>query len=124
MPKNLIVIKRDGKQTAPPMEQLQADRYFSNVVDNSLHANVKQSLNQAFDGLGKATAGYLFDGNPIIHASSGKEGTEKCVSIFYYVLGETIYTVAMGRHVTSSSYTLNHYGQVSGDFKEGAKITL
>lgn len=124
MPKNLIVIKRDGNQTTPAMAQAQAEKYLCNVVDKSLHANVKQALNQAFDGEGKATAGYRFDGNPIIHASSGIEGTQKCVSIFFYILGETIYTVAMGRHVTSSSYILDHYGQPSGDFKEGARVNL
>ena len=106
------------------MAQKQAENYLCNVVDRSLYANLKQSLNQAFDGGGKATGSYRFDNNPVLHASSGKEGTSKCVSIFYYILGETIYTVAMGRHVASSSYSLDHYGQPSGEFKEGANLSL
>ena len=124
MPTNLVVVKRDGKETKPAMAQLQAVNYLANVVDKALHANLKQALNQAFDGNGKATGNYRFKNNPVLHASSGVEGTDKCVSLFYYVLGETIYTIAMGRHTAAASYRLDHYGQADGDFKEDAAIIL
>jgi len=124
MPTNLVVIKRDGTKTEPVMVQTQAERYLGNVVEANCLANLKQSLNQAFDGGGKATGTYRYDNNPILHASSGKQGTSKCVSLFYYVTGSTIYMVAMGRHTAGSAYSLDHYGQPSGDFKEGANISL
>ena len=87
MAENLVVIKRDGTQTNPAMGQTQAERYLVNVVHNSLHSNLKQALNQAFDGNGKASGTYRFNNNLILHASSGKIGTNKCVSLFYYELG-------------------------------------
>jgi hypothetical protein len=86
------------------------------------HANLKQSLNQAFDGNGKATGNYKHNNNAILHASSGNG--QKSVSIFYYMNGTTMMLVAMGEHTGSDSYVLNIYGQPSGSFKENAKIQL
>ncbi len=123
MPSYLVVIKADGTQTRPMM-QAQAQTYLGKVINDPNSANLKQSLNQAFDGNGKATGNYLYQANKVLHASSGKEGTDKCVTLFYHLANDMIYLIAMGKHVSSSSYKLNFYGQPDAPWKKGSQIML
>lgn len=123
MPSHLVVIKKDGTQTRPMM-QAQAQTYLGQVINDLKSANLKQSLNQAFDGNGKATGSYLYQAREVLHASSGKAGTDKCVTLFYYVASDMIYLIAMGKHVSSSSYTLNFYGQPDAPWKKDSQIAL
>ena len=123
-PSGIIIIKRDGTQTRV-MLQPQAESYLENLVDANRQANVKQSLNQTFDGSGKATGSYTFATQPVWHASSGNG--EKSVSIFFYMNGSIVMIIAMGEHVPAKNqakYKLSDYGQTSGDFKENNTITI
>lgn len=126
MAENLIIIKRDGKPTNPPMAQEQANNYLKKLINADRYANLSQSLNQAFDGNGKPTGAFTYAQRPILHASSGNGETS--LSLFYYMSGETITLVAMGMHVTMPKpkvwYKLSDYGQTSGTFSEGATIKL
>jgi hypothetical protein len=128
---NMVIIKSDGKPTtAPPsnrapMLQAQAKNYLANVAPNNV-TNLSQALNQAFDGNGNATGAYLFNNQPVLHASAGKKG-KSSLTLFYYMNGETIMLFAMGEHqdTDNASYELSFYGQPApSPYCLGAKITL
>lgn len=121
MPKNINIIKSDGTETGV-MEQAQAESYLVNLLNADRVANLKQSLNDVTSNKGKPTAAYIFNGYPVLHASSGNE--VKCVSLFYYDDSNVHYIIAMGEHQTSTSYKLSDYGQTAGDFKKNATISL
>ena len=124
MEMNLIVIKKDGTQTNPPMAQPQALSYLKNLIGANRYASLSQALNQAFDGNGKATGAYLYNAQPVLHASSG-DG-QQSVCLFYYINVSNIMLVAMGAHADQgkvTSYLLSDYGQPAGSFKSGVRIT-
>jgi pyruvate/2-oxoglutarate/acetoin dehydrogenase E1 component len=126
-PAGAIVIKKNGEATSGLMLQPQVESYLANVLANKADriANLKQSLNQAFDGNGKATSTYKFAGEPVWHASSGN--SQKSVSLFYYMNGTTMTVVAMGEHADAkgvTQYSLSDYGQLAGDFKAGRILKL
>lgn len=129
MPIEIYITKRDGTD-AGPMKQPQAESYLANVIDDSsLVANLKQSLNDVFSDKGKATGHYTHAKLPIRHASSGKPGTTKCVSLFWtYGPSDKLKIVAAGRHTVSTpnltEYNLCYYGQADGEMKEGKTISL
>jgi hypothetical protein len=85
--------------------------------------NLSQALNQAFDGNGKATGDYRFQGQPVLHASAGKPGVSS-VTLFYYVSSDVLYLFAMGQHESSSSYKITDFGPNTGDFRLGKTIPL
>jgi hypothetical protein len=118
---NMIILKRDGQPTTP-MAQAQAESYLGNLLHKDRQANLKQALNQAFNGQGKPTGSYRHNAFPILHASSGNG--QKSVTLFYYQNGITLTLVAMGEHQTSASYKVSVYGQPAGSFKEGQTIAL
>jgi hypothetical protein len=126
MPANMIIIKRDGTQTAPPMAQAQAEVYLGKLIYANRTASLKQALNQAFDGDGKPTGDYKYGFNDVLHASSG-DG-QQSVALFYYVFGNTIYLFAMGEHLDVPKpqvrYKLSDYGQPNGQYVEDATIIL
>ncbi|MFD0396875.1 hypothetical protein ACFVHI_02160 [Kitasatospora sp. NPDC127121] len=122
----MVVIKTDGTQTTP-MRQPQAESYLVNVLNeagmgNRL-ANLKQSLNQAFNGQGKPTGSYQFRGKPVLHASSGNG--QQSVTLFFYADGSKLMLFAMGEHVSSTQYRISIYGQ-QGDpnFAKGKVISI
>jgi hypothetical protein len=117
----IIILKRDGVPTTR-MAQPQAERYLGNLIERNRLANLKQALNDVTSGKGKATGDYVFRSQPVLHASSGNGQTS--VSLFFYNAGTTHTIIAMGEHLTSTSYKLADYGQRNGDFKEGARIKL
>jgi hypothetical protein len=84
-------------------------------------ANAKQSMNQMFNGQGKATGLHTYGGLPVWHASSGNG--QKSVSLFYTMQGATAQIVAVGEHVTGNSYSLE-WGRTSGTFKTKATLTI
>jgi hypothetical protein len=121
---NLIVIKKDGTQTHPAMAQPQAFSYLKNLIGVNRQASLSQALNQAFDGNGKATGAYLYNAHAVLHASSGNGQHSVC--LFYYMNVGTIMLVAMGEHADQgkvTSYLLSDYGQPTGSFKSGNRIT-
>lgn len=120
----IVIIKKDGTRTAPPMAQAQANNYLKKLVDAESHANLSQCLNQMCDHNGKATGIYSFDARPVLHTSAGRVGTANGVVVFFYTAGETHYIFAMGQHTDASSYAVNIYGQPDGDFKTGKAIRL
>jgi hypothetical protein len=120
----LIIIKTDGTQTHPPMQQPQGLSYLKNLIGSNRYASLSQALNQAFDGDGKPTGAYLYNAQPVLHASSGDR--QQSVVLFYYMNVSTIMLVAMGAHSdqgTVTSYLLSDYGQPAGSFKSGNRIT-
>ena len=121
----MIVIKNDGTFTTL-MQQQQGEKYLGNsrLLPPNLLSNLKQALNQAWNGDGKPTGGYQFGGSAIWHASSGKAGADKSVTLFYYMDGPKMMVVAMGEHTAATSYELVFYGQQAGSFQYGAKINL
>lgn len=129
MPLEIYITKRDGED-AGPMKQPQAEKYLANVInDPSLASNLKQSLNDLYSGKGKPTGHYLHGKLPIKHASSGVEGTKKCVSLFWTDgPAQLPKIVAAGRHLKGTpnvtKYELCFYGQADGDMKEGKKVEL
>lgn len=126
MPENMIIIKKDGQRTNPPMAQAQAANYLKNLITSNRYANLTQSLNQAFNGGGKATGPYTYDQQPVLHASAGDGQTS--VSLFYYMSSDTIVLIAMGEHIKlpkpQVAYELSDYGQPAGDFASGKTIRL
>jgi hypothetical protein len=123
----IVIIKSDGTQ-AGPMAQAQAESYLFNVhSDASLTANMKQALNDLTGGKGKASQPYVFNGHPILHASSGNG--VKSISLFFYRTGGNEHIIAMGEHTGKvkgkETYKLTHYGQnANPTYKKGAVITL
>lgn len=121
----MVVIKSDGTQTSP-MRQPQAQSYLENVLNeagmgNRL-ANLKQSLNQAFDGQGKPTGSHKFNNQPVLHASSGNG--QQSVTLFFYANGSKLMLFAMGEHVSSTQYRISIYGQQGTDFAKGKVISV
>lgn len=123
----IVIVKTDGT-TAGPMAQPQAESYLFNVHKNaSLTANMKQALNDLTGGKGKASQPYVFNGHPVLHASSG-DG-QKSVSLFFYRTGGHEHVFAMGEHAGKfkgkETYKLTHYGQDGNPlYKKGATISL
>lgn len=117
---SIVIIKNDGQPTGS-MPQVRAEAYLFKVMheDKSRQASLKQALNDVTIGRGKPTGSYLFDGFRVLHSSAGKMGTKSTVSIFFYDDKGQHYIVAMGTHITSNSYKLSDYGQVTGLFKDG-----
>jgi hypothetical protein len=102
--------------------QTGAEELLVDIVNQSNRtANVKQSMNQMFDGNGKATGAHTFGGLPIWHASSGNG--VKSVCLFYTIQSVTAQIVAVGEHVSGSSYSLE-WGRTAGSFKKGATLTI
>jgi hypothetical protein len=126
MPNTMTIMKKDGTLTNPPMAQPQAVNYLKNLINANRLASLKQALNDAFDGKGKATGDYLFNGHAVLHASSG-DG-QQSVSLFFYVTGGNITLFAMGEHLDLPKpkvrYKLVDYGQPVGTFQQGATIIL
>ena len=126
MAENMIIIKRDGTRTHPPMAQEQANNYLKKLIDANRYAKLSQSLNQAFDGNGKPTGAFRFAGQPVLHASSGNGQTS--VSLFFYVSGDSVVLFAMGEHVDVPKpkvwYQLSDYGLPDGDFVADKIIKL
>ncbi|MEO9384367.1 hypothetical protein [Chromobacterium phragmitis] len=123
MTDKIIIIKSNGEPTTA-MDQPQAEEYLGNpkLITRNRLANLKQALNDVTSGKGKATGTYRFNGHPVLHASSGNG--EKSVSLFFYDENGDHYIIAMGEHVSSTSYTLSDYGQPDGPFRENATIAL
>lgn len=122
MPNQIVIIKSDGTPTQP-MDQPQAESYLGNLIEANRLANLKQALNDVTGGKGKATGAYQFNGNPVLHASSGTTGV-KSVSLFFYDANTNHYVIAMGEHTSSTTYKLTDYGQPSGDFAKNKTISL
>lgn len=122
MANQIIIITKKGNKTQP-MEQLQAENYLGNLINQNRVANLKQSLNDVTSGKGKATGEYKFDGHPVLHASSGKPDV-KSVCLFYYDYNDDHYIIAMGEHTASKEYKLTDYGQKDGDFQKNKTIDL
>jgi len=128
----MVIMKRDGTLTKPPMAQAQANNYLKNLITANRYASLSQALNDTFDGKGKATTrekppkDYLFNGHPVLHASSG-DG-QQSVSLFFYESAGTITLFAMGAHQDLPKpkvrYKLVDYGQPQGEFQEDADIIL
>jgi hypothetical protein len=128
----MVIMKRDGTLTKPPMQQAQANNYLKKLINANRYASLGQALNDAFDGKGKATnrekppKKYLLNGHPVLHASSG-DG-QQSVSLFFFENGGTITLFAMGEHADLPKpqvrYKLVDYGQPQGEFQENAEIIL
>ncbi|MFV0604287.1 MAG: hypothetical protein ACK5NK_00475 [Niabella sp.] len=124
---DLIIIKRDGSQTTS-MPQQQAESYLlkSDLVPKNLESNLKQVLNDVYSGKGKASSSYVYNGHPVLHASSGN--SQKSVTAFFYKGTDANYLIALGEHSGeikgNTSYRITIYGQTAGDFKENGRVTL
>lgn len=105
-----------------PFDQTQAENELKIHLNKNRHANMKQAMNDITSGKGKATGNYTYDGNHVLHASSGND--QKSVSIFFYHIETNDYLIAMGEHKTSTTYSLTDFGQKLGEFKLGKTITL
>lgn len=102
--------------------QAGAEELLVDIVNQSNRtANAKQSMNQMFDGNGKATGAHTFGGLAVWHASSGNG--VKSVCLFYTMQGTTAQIVAVGEHKTGNSYALE-WGRTTGSFKAGATLTI
>jgi len=84
-------------------------------------ANAKQSINQMFDGNGKATGAHVYQGLPVWHASSGNG--QKSVTLFYTISGVMAQVVAIGEHKTSTSYDIE-WGPTTSAFSAGKTLNL
>jgi hypothetical protein len=122
-PTGMIIIKSDGTPTGL-MPQDRVESYLSNLLNANRIANLKQALNQSFDGNAKPTGNYQDNARAIWHASSGNG--QKSVSLFFFMNGSTANLVAMGEHVAGpgTKYDLCDYGQPTGEFTKNARITL
>ena len=112
------------------MPQNRAQTYLEKLLTpgSSRVPNLKQAMNQAFDGQGKACGNYTYNGHKPLHASAGKPGVSS-VTLFYYLDNGTLYCFAMGEHVETEKgqppvYEISDFGPATGDFKKGAKIVL
>lgn len=117
-----IVVKKDGQGETTAMLQPQVESYLGNLLLADRLANLKQALNDVFGGRGKASGGHLFEGSPVLHASSGN--MVKSVTLFFVMSGATARIFAMGEHAGSSSYTISDYGQRGTDFQLGRTLAL
>ncbi|MFI9722100.1 hypothetical protein ACIHFE_20960 [Streptomyces sp. NPDC052396] len=127
--KSMIIDKRDGSGETRPMAQPQAESYMVNVLKDqrmlNKQASLKQALNQAFNGGGKATGGYTFRNHPVLHASSGDGQTS--TTLFYFNNDANTMTLfAVGEHLKgpSTRYQITVYGQAGTDFAQGRTISL
>ena len=120
-----VIVKTDGTPTGG-MIQPTTLTYLTNVINqagmNNRRANLSQTLNDVFDGKGKATGGYLYGGQPVIHASSGNG--QMSASLFWTMTGATARIFAMGEHVNSISYKITVWGQAGTDFAMDRTIRL
>ncbi|RJL55219.1 hypothetical protein [Pectobacterium carotovorum] len=116
-----IYIIDKGVQSGP-FDQTHTQKELEDYLNKNRHANMKQALNDVTSGKGKATGSYIYEGYPVLHASSGND--QKSVSIFFYETMDGDYLIAMGMHETSTTYQLTDFGQKSGDFKFGKTISL
>ncbi|MEU8918767.1 hypothetical protein [Streptomyces nigrescens] len=125
-PSAMIVIKKDGTGQTGSMPQDRAQNYLVEIVTKRQMtekvACVKQALTQAFDGGGKSTGKYTFQGHPVLHASSGNG--QKSATLFFYDNAGTLMLFAMGEHHTATQYTISVYGQKGTDFAQDKTIAI
>jgi hypothetical protein len=125
----MMIVVKPGSKDYPAgntnkMPQHVVKTYLGNIIgEGSRLTNLSQALNQAFDGNGKATSGYTFHGEPVLHASAGVAGVSS-VSLFYYQDGDVLYLFAMGEHKSSTRYKISDFGPSSGDFALGKTVAL
>lgn len=117
-----IVVRKDGSGETTAMAQAQVESYLGNLLEADRIANLKQALNDVFDGAGKPTGQYRFADNAVMHASSGN--VVKSVTLFYYMTGSVARIFAMGEHASSASYTVCDFGQRGTSFQKGRTIIL
>ncbi|MFI9306597.1 hypothetical protein [Streptomyces triculaminicus] len=124
--RSMVIDRRDGGAPTRAMSQPEAQAYLMAVLKDQKmldkQAHLKQALNQAFDGGGKATGAYKFKNHPVLHASSGNGQTS--ATLFYYSEASTLTLFAIGEHKTSSSYKITVYGQKGTDFAQGKTMSL
>jgi hypothetical protein len=94
-------------------------------IDKDRMGNLKQALNQAFDGAGKATGAYKVGNLAVWHASSGNGAKSVCL---FYTLGKMAgkdlgQLVAIGQHETSTKYKLD-WGRAVGDMATGKTLSI
>lgn len=117
-----IVVRKDGGGETTAMAQAQVESYLANLLEADRLANLKQALNDVFNGIGKPTGQHRFNDKPVMHASSGN--VVKSVTLFYYMSGSLARIFAMGEHASSASYTVSDFGQRGTAFQKGRTITL
>jgi hypothetical protein len=127
MATSMVVIKIaswGGGQTTP-MSQATAQKYLGNLLGNGSPrlTNLSQAMNQAFNDQGKACGTLTYNGQAPKHASAGVIGVSS-VTLFYYVVGVTLYCFAMGEHKGASSYKISDFGPSAGDFQYNKTIQL
>ncbi|MFI9235577.1 hypothetical protein [Streptomyces sp. NPDC053079] len=127
--RSMVIERRDGGAPTRAMSQPEAQAYLLGVLKEQKMLDkevpLKQALNQAFDGGGKATGSYKYKNRPVLHASSGNG--QRSATLFYYSEDSTDSTLrlfAIGEHKTSSSYKITVYGQKGTDFAQGKTVSL
>lgn len=74
--------------------------------------NLKQCLSDINNNDYKSCNGHKFNENLLYHTSHGIKGEKgNSVSIFGYVKGQIFYIVAIGKHLTSTTYELCYWWQ-------------
>ncbi|MET8739952.1 hypothetical protein [Streptomyces sp. NPDC004728] len=118
----MIILRRNGNGQTGPMDQPTVQTYLTNVLAQAgmlnRIASLTQALNQAFDGNGLQTHPYVFNGAPVLHASSGNY--QRSVTLFYYENNNTLMLFAMGEHIQGAPnvtrYRITIYGQAGTAF--------
>ncbi|MBE5318687.1 hypothetical protein IM793_05945 [Pedobacter sp. MR2016-19] len=125
MANKIIIIEPDGTPKSPSMNQREAEIYLGGFIYANRIPYLKQSLNDVTNGKKKATGKYTFNGQPVLHASSGKLNVIS-LSLFFYKKEDDYYIFAMGEHIkhTKTDYKLSDYGQRTGEFKKNATISI
>ncbi|MEU1309031.1 hypothetical protein ABZ419_09045 [Streptomyces cinnamoneus] len=124
--RSMVIERRDGGAPTRAMSQPEAQAYLIAVLKDqnmkNREANLKQALNQAFDGNGKPTGAYKYKDHSVLHASSGNGQTS--ITLFYYSEPSKLTLFAIGEHETSRSYKITVYGQKGTDFAQGKTVIL
>ena len=85
------------------------------------YAGGKENLNKAIDDvLGKTLESHgTYCGKTIVHGSAGRRGGDS-TTVFAYIDNGDYYIIAIGKHLSGSTYKLSyHYQNNSNGMKEG-----
>jgi hypothetical protein len=98
-----------------------AKRDLEQRVSRDQLTALSQALNDAFGSAGKNSGNHDVEGHGmthIFHASAGKQGTDKTVTLFYFLDNGTLRLIALAKHETNGYRIDDELGQSQPPFEK------
>jgi hypothetical protein len=107
--------------------QTAASDDLKQYLEPNQYGALSGALNDVYSGRGSNSGNHTvddFDGpQHILHASSGVAGTNKTVTLFYFMVGTVMKLIALAQHKTTTTYGISSdLGQAEEPFRRGKTV--